>query len=74
MKMVRLRLNNCDEINHAGVKYSVSNSGRHLGLNEVLVPQEVADVVLGLSVGATRVEESEPELTKCPTCGHLRKE
>jgi hypothetical protein len=38
---MRLRLNQCDEVNHDGVRYPVSNSGRHLDVGEVIVPDHV---------------------------------
>ncbi len=73
--MTRLRMNNCDEVNHDGVRYPVSNSHHGIGMNEVEVPEHVARVLLSVSAGAVRVEDDpEPKLTKCQTCGHLRKE
>ena len=74
MKMVRLKLNNADELNFGTTSYKVSNSGKHLGEGEVLVTEEHAAHFLATSCGATRVEDPEPELTKCPTCGCMRKE
>ncbi len=74
-KMVRLKLNQCDELNFGDTRYAVSNSGKHLDVGEVLVSEEHAAHFLATSCGAVRVpDEPEPELTKCPTCGKLRKE
>ena len=69
-------MNNCDEVSHDGVRYPVSNSGRHLGVNEVVVPDHVGHVLLRVSAGAVRVEDdSEPEPVQCPHCGRtFRKE
>lgn len=50
--MVKLRMNLCDEINHAGVSYRVSNSNTDLGVGEVDVPPEVAALLLSVSAGA----------------------
>ena len=71
MKMVRLRLNQCDELNFGDTSYKVSNSGRHLGENEVLVSEEHAAHFLATSCGATLVPEPEPESASitCPHCG-----
>ena len=77
MKMVRLKLNSCDELNFGDKQYKVSNSGKHLGEGEVLVDEEHARHFLSTSCGATLVPddpEPVPALTKCPTCGCMRKE
>ena len=71
MKMVRLKMNSCDEVNHHDTRYPVSNSGRHLGEGEVLVPEHVAVVLLATSAGAVRLpDDPEPEPVQCPKCGH----
>ena len=72
MKMVRLKLNNCDELNFGGQRYVVSNSGKHLGEGEVLVSEEHAAAFLAASCGAVRVsDELEPVI--CSTCGRTLK-
>ena len=72
MKMVRLRLNNCDELNFGNTRYQVSNSGRHLGEGEVLVREEHAAHFLAYSCGAVRVEDTpEPSPVRCRDCGRL---
>lgn len=73
MKMVRLRLDQCDELNFGDVRYVVSNSERHLGKNEVLVREDHAAHFLAHSCGATRVEEPEPAPITCPHCGRTFK-
>lgn len=59
--MVKLRMNSCDEVNHGGVRYPVSNSGTDLGIGEVDVPLAVAAVLLSVSAGATLAEPPEIE-------------
>ena len=59
---MKLRMNNCDEVNHGGVRYPVSNSGRHLGVGEIEVPDHVGHVLLRTGAGAVRIDDdSEPE-------------
>ena len=68
---VRLKMTNCDEVNHGGVRYPVSNSGRHLGVGEVEVPPHVAAVLLSVSAGAVLIpDDPESEPITCPACGH----
>ncbi len=55
--MTRLRMNNCDEVNHGNTRYPVSNSGRHLSVGEVEVPEHVAVVLLSVSAGAERIPD-----------------
>ncbi len=70
MTMVKLRLNQCDEVNHGGVRYPVSNSGHHLDVGEVIVPEHVAAVLLSVSAGATLApDDPEPAPIICPACG-----
>ena len=61
-KMVRLRMpaGSWAEIGHDGTAYTVSNSGNELGMNECLVPEHVAQVLLATASGAVRVDDSEP--------------
>ena len=73
MKLVRLRMNACDEVNHGGERFPVSNSGRHLGVGEVEVPKHVADVLLAVSAGAELIQDEPPPSPPpgfvCPNCG-----
>jgi hypothetical protein len=74
-KMVKLRLNNADELNFGTTRYVVSNSPKNLDIGEVLVDEAHAAHFLSTSCGATRVEEPEPvELVRCQHCGCMRKE
>ena len=68
-RLVRLKLNSCDELNFGDTRYAVSNSGKHLDVGEVLVTEEHARHFLSVSAGATLVEEPEPAPITCPHCG-----
>lgn len=52
--MVKLRMNFCDEVNHGGVRYPVSNVDQ-----TVEVPAHVAAVLLSVGAGATLAEPAE---------------
>ncbi len=58
--MVKLNLSRCDEVNHGGVRYPVSNSSTALGIGEVDVPAHVAAILLRTSAGAVLAEPEAP--------------